>query len=196
MKALLTKKDSFFPSWQERGEVLFRDYGISGIVTFDLSRRAEPGDLVELDLVPDLNKSELQQLVDQFARGSFEAGCLDGVLDPAIAIQLERLARELWHVEWPEHDAPATPSEALIKLVKALPFVVVGPAEAERAQVTRGGLLTSQFDPATLASRQHPWLFACGEALNVDADCGGFNLAWAWKSGMVAGEAAAKWALS
>lgn len=196
VKALLTKKDSFFPSWQERGEVLFRDYGISGIVTFDLSRRAEPGDLVELDLVPDLNKSELQQLVDQFARGSFEPGCLDGVLDPVIAAQLEKLARELWHVEWPEHDAPATPSEALIKLVKALPFVVVGPAEAERAQVTRGGLLTSQFDPASLASRQHPWLFACGEALNVDADCGGFNLAWAWKSGMVAGEAAAKWALS
>ena len=106
------------------------------------------------------------------------------------------LPRELCHVEWPEHDAPATPSEALIKLVKALPFVVVGPAEAERAQVTRGGLLTSQFDPASLASRQHPWLFACGEALDVDADCGGFNLAWAWKSGMVAGEAAAKWALS
>jgi RNA polymerase sigma-70 factor (ECF subfamily) len=53
-----------------------------------------------------------------------------------------------------------------------------------------------QFDPATLAARELPWLYACGEALDVDADCGGYNLGWAWKSGMVAGEAAARWALS
>ena len=196
VKALLTKADSFFPSWQERGEVLFRPYGISGIVTFDLSRRAETGDLVELDLVPDLSKSQLQQLVDQFASGSFEPGCLDGVIDPVIASLLERLARERWHVEWPEHDEPQTDSAALIALCKALPLVVEGPTETEHAQVTRGGLTNAQFDPATLSSREHPWLYACGEALDVDADCGGFNLAWAWKSGMVAGAAAADWALS
>jgi len=73
--------------------VLFRSYGISGIVTFDLSRRAEPGDLVELDLAPDASKSDLQQLVDPFAHGSFVPGCLDGVLDPEIARLLEQLAR-------------------------------------------------------------------------------------------------------
>ena len=50
--ANLTKAGAFFPSWHERGEVLFRSYGISGILTFDLSRRAEAGDLVELDLAP------------------------------------------------------------------------------------------------------------------------------------------------
>ena len=72
-----------------------------------------------------------------------------------------------------------------------LRFVVTGPAEPERAQVTRGGLLTERFDPATLEARELPGLFACGEALNVDGACGGFNLAWAWKSGLVAGRAAA-----
>lgn len=192
----LTKADSFFPSWQERGEILFRNYGISGIVTFDLSRRAEHGDLVEVNLAPDLNESQLRQLVDPFAHGSFESGCLDGVLDPVIAAALEDLARKRWHIEWPERKTPRSDSEALISLVRALPFVVDGPAETEHAQVMRGGLLTSQFDPTTLASHEHPWLFACGEALDVDADCGGFNLSWAWKSGMVAGAAAAKWALS
>jgi predicted flavoprotein YhiN len=195
-QAYLTKRGSFFPTWHERGEVLFRDYGLSGIVTFDLSRRVEAGDLVELDLAPDLTKSQVQQLVDPFASGSFEPGCLDGILDPQVVHVLEGLARQRWHVEWPERKPAETDSAALMALVKSLPLVVTGPAETEHAQVTRGGLCNDQFDPATLAARELPWLYACGEALDVDADCGGYNLGWAWKSGMVAGEAAARWALS
>ena len=72
-----------------------------------------------------------------------------------------------------------------------LRFVVSGPAEPQRAQVTRGGLATEQLNPATLEARGLSGLFACGEALDVDGACGGFNLAWAWKSGLVAGSAAA-----
>ena len=196
VQAYLTKAGSPLPTWHERGEVLFRSYGLSGIVTFDLSRRAKPGDLVELDLVPDFCKGELQQLVDPRGSGNFERGCLDGVLDPTIATTLEQLARRRWRIEWPEREVPTSDAQALIGLVKALPLIVTGPADTEHAQVTRGGLRTDQFDPATLASREYPWLFACGEALDVDADCGGFNLAWAWKSGMVAGRSAAEWALS
>ena len=195
-QASLTKADSFFPSWRERGEVLFRSYGISGILTFDLSRRAESGDLVELDLVPDVSQSDLQRLVDPFASGNFETGCIDGIVDPIIAAELERLARRRWHIKWDEREESTSNSDALIKLLKALPLLVEGPAETEHAQVMRGGLAVDQFDASTLASLEHPWLFACGEALDVDADCGGFNLAWAWKSGMVAGAAAARWALS
>ena len=188
----LTKSDSFFPSWRERGEVLFRSYGLSGIVIFDASRVAEQGDLLELDLVPDVTASDLRQLVDPFAHGSFESGCLDGVLDPQIAALLEQLAGERYHIDWPEHTAPTSDSAALLSLVKALPLLVQGPTDTDHAQVMRGGLATGCFDPTTLAARAHPWLFACGEALDVDADCGGFNLAWAWKSGMVAGAAAAR----
>lgn len=195
-QAYLTKAGSFFPSWHERGEVLFRSYGLSGIVVFDLSRRAETGDLVELDLAPDLNQSQVQQLVDPWGKGSFEAGCLDGILDPVIAQHLEQLAQRRWHIDWPERAKATSDSAAFIALVKRLPLVVTGPTDVGHAQVTRGGLCNDQFDPSTLASREHPWLYACGEALDVDADCGGFNLAWAWKSGMVAGKAAAEWALS
>ena len=196
VQARLCRQGEQTPCWSERGEVLFRNYGISGIVTFDLSRRAEAGDLVELDLVPDVTASDLQRLVDPFGTGSFDTGCLDGILDPLIAAELELLARRRWHVEWPERKPAETDSAALMALVKSLPLVVTGPAETEHAQVTRGGLCNDQFDPATLAARELPWLYACGEALDVDADCGGYNLGWAWKSGMVAGEAAARWALS
>lgn len=194
--AYLTKAGSFFPTWHERGEILFRSYGLSGIVTFDLSRRAETGDLVELDLAPDLNKSQLMQRIAPFTSTSFESGCLDGVLDPQIASLLERLAHERWHLPWPERTSPKTDAEALVLLVKALPFKVTGPTETNHAQVTRGGLVTSQFDAQTLSAHEVPWCFACGEALDIDADCGGFNLSWAWKSGMVAGTSAARHALN
>lgn len=145
------------------GEVLFRSYGLSGIVVFDLSRHARPGDVVSLDLTCGLGRERARELADA-------AGSCAGVLDPVIAGALGQDALD----------------QAL-----DLRFVVQGPAEPERAQVTRGGLLTGQFDPATLEARERPGLFACGEALNVDGACGGFNLAWAWKSGLVAGRAAA-----
>ena len=153
------------PVFAEDGEVLFRPWGLSGIVMFDFSRRALAGDVVRLDLTCGIPAGELASLAP------------DGVLDPRIAVALGAGA-------------------AALSRARALDFVVEGLAETNKAQVSRGGLPTSDFDPATLASRMRPGLYACGEALDVDADCGGFNLAWAWKSGMVAGAAAARGALA
>lgn len=147
----------------EAGEVLFRPYGLSGIVAFDLSRAVRPGDVVALDLTAGLDRARAEQLAR--ASGSC-AGLLDPVIARALGGSLERACD--------------------------LRFIVRGPAETERAQVTRGGLVTSQFTTTTLEARELPGLFACGEALDVDGACGGFNLAWAWKSGMVAGRAAAE----
>ena len=62
----------------------------------------------------------------------------------------------------------------------------------DSAQVTAGGILTSEFDPETLESRLVPGLYACGEVLDVDGDCGGYNLQWAWSSGRLAGEHAGR----
>lgn len=145
------------------GEVLFRSYGLSGIVVFDLSRTARPGDVIALDLTSGMDGARARAL----ARA---AGGLAGLLDPVIASALG-------------DDVEAA---------RDLRFTVRGPAEPERAQVTRGGLLTAQFDQKTLEARDLPGLFACGEALDVDGACGGFNLAWAWKSGLVAGTGAAR----
>ena len=61
--------------------------------------------------------------------------------------------------------------------------------------MTAGGVATAEVDPATLESRLAPGLFFAGEVLDVDGDCGGFNLQWAWSSGHVAGTAAAGRAL-
>ena len=62
----------------------------------------------------------------------------------------------------------------------------------DSAQVTAGGLCTEEFDSVTLESRLCPGLYACGELLDIDGDCGGYNLQWAWSSGYAAGTAAGK----
>lgn len=152
---------------REAGEVLFRPYGLSGIAIFDLSRFALPGDVIALDLTCGMDRDRGRRLV------AAAGGSAKGVLDPLIAAALG-----------------GADGMGVLDMARDLRFVVSGTAEPERAQVTRGGLLVSQFDPATLAARELPGLFACGETLNVDAACGGFNLAWAWKSGLVAGRAA------
>ena len=65
---------------------------------------------------------------------------------------------------------------------------VTGTCGFDQAQVTAGGLRTDEFDPRTLQSRLVPGLYACGEVLDVDGDCGGYNLQWAWSSGHLAGQ--------
>ena len=57
----------------------------------------------------------------------------------------------------------------------------------DSAQVTAGGIVTADFNPETMESRLVPGLYACGEVLDIDGDCGGYNLQWAWSSGMMAG---------
>lgn len=167
---------------RERGEVLFRPYGVSGVVVFDLSRHARAGDELVLDLAPELSQDSLAEVVRRLPD---PAHALDGALDPAVAAAARALAAAR---------GDAGP-EGLARTAKGLRLRVTGRADEAHAQVTRGGLDTRAFVPETLAARDVGGLFACGEALDVDGACGGFNLAWAWLSGRAAGASAARAAL-
>ena len=163
-----------------RGEVLFRDYGVSGIVIFDLSRYAKKGDQILLDLFPDMDYKELCKLLFQRQRlfpGRAEEEFLTGLFHSRIAAALIR-------------QAGGADPKALATLIKGLPLQVQGCGDPKQAQVTRGGAALSEFDPVTLRSCLHPRLFAAGEALDIDGRCGGFNLHWAFASGITAARAA------
>ena len=153
---------------RETGELLFRPYGISGIVSFDLSRNALPGDRVMLDLLPEVDVETARELAAH--------GGTAGLLDDALAAQLGRHGKAAGDV---------------VARAKAIELLVTGAADERRAQVTAGGIDVGALDTSTLECRGVPRAFACGEAVDVDGACGGFNLAWAWKSGIVAGASAA-----
>ena len=75
-------------------------------------------------------------------------------------------------------------------LAKNWRFPVLGTGGWEQAQVTRGGVPLKEVDGLTLESKRCPGLYLTGELLNIDGDCGGFNLHWAWATGFAAGRAA------
>lgn len=173
--------------WHEEGEVLFRPYGLSGIAAFNLSRRVHPGDTIALDLFPRLSERELidrltvrEQLLGPFHM--HDDRWLDGVLDRKLTRVVSERAGDSFSLT------------AWARAAKALTFTYMGTADERSAQVKRGGI---PFDVVSTPSLRidaasAPNAFACGEALDMDADCGGFNLAWAWLSGVRAGEAAAR----
>lgn len=172
--------------WTEDGEVLFRAYGLSGIVAFDLSRRCIPGDTVEIDLFPNYSEHELVALFARRAESfgdpenmaaTWFTGLLDGDLSSHVANIAERTGGHT--------------CASYACTCKHLPFEVLGTTEHASAQVRRGGIPFDAIDIPSMSVEPDiaPALSACGEALDMDADCGGYNLAWAWISGIRAASA-------
>ena len=83
---------------------------------------------------------------------------------------------------------PRVSVEELARLLCAYPLPVTGVRGYDQAQVTQGGIDTKNFSPETLEHKQFRGLYACGEILNVDGDCGGYNLQFAFACGMIAAE--------
>lgn len=183
VRARLTLARNHEELWREDGEVLFRTFGISGVAAFNLSRRVQHGDTILLDVFPDLSKGELLDMLNQRVGllGSFSSRdprWLDGMLAP----QLSRVVCAAFERCHPgSHDVVH-----LVSVLKHFKLLVEGTAEERSAQVTRGGIPIEDVSASSLCvdnSTGAP-LYICGEALDIDADCGGFNLAWAWISGI------------
>ena len=182
---------------REEGEVLFRDYGISGIAAFDVSRHAEPGDRVVFDFIPWIRECELRSCLEQrWDRGVLSHGGAGRwrptLLDITCGMLLPQVARCVLAQANRDPSAPARRDDlgALAGALKRFAVTVRGGGDAKQCQVTRGGLDVRGFSSMTLEASAIPGLYAAGEALDVDAACGGFNLHWAWASGMLAGRVA------
>ena len=180
---------------RESGEVLFRKYGLSGIVIFNVSRHAQPGDVVALDLFPALSENQLvEHLFERarvFAAVSGRAATCEDVLRGMV---LPLVAEALCKVFGLKLEDEATPDaiHRIACLAKRFKVKVQGVGDAKQCQVHRGGFACEGFEAQTLECREYAGLFAAGEMLDVDAPCGGYNLHWAWSSGMLAGIHAAK----
>ena len=163
---------------RETGEILFREFGVSGILALDLSRFALPGDILSLDLLPETQEPELSvRLEEQRVLRAGDRELFTGVFHRRLG---EAILRRTGSAE----------PRALARTVKDYRLTVTGPGDVSNAQVTRGGADVCYFDPVTLESTLYPGLYAVGEALDVDGACGGYNLHWAFASGLAAGRSA------
>lgn len=183
----------------ERGELMFRKYGVSGICVYDLSRFAEPGDVLQISFLPEFDPADqsaveayldkrLQALRQRFGGQLTYEDMLRGLLLPRVYEGLMKRAGTPLGTPFAERDI-----SALAALLTGFELKVAGVGDPDQCQVRRGGLDVSEFDPQTMAAASIPGLFAAGEALDVDGPCGGYNLHWAWASGLRAGESAVDW---
>ncbi len=179
---------------QSRGEVQFTEYGLSGPVIFEISRDVcqAPGSWeCVLDLLPSVSHEDLLDALTQ--RQKTQLTCEDlltGILHNRLGRVLVKAAGLSGNT--PIRDLSREDLEEVCGCVKALSVDLTEPMGMDSAQVTAGGVLTSEFDPKTMESRLVPGLYACGEVLDIDGDCGGYNLQWAWSSGYLAGQQAGK----
>ncbi len=161
------------------GEVLFCDYGLSGPPILQLSRYCNNGDTIKLDLMPEYSIDEVIKLLTlRQALIREEKEFFTGLLNKRVGMEIIKLCGGIYDLN------------KLAKTIKAFSFTVTGNTGFKNAQATSGGIDTKEFKD-NLESKKIPMLFAAGELLNVDGDCGGYNLQWAFSSGIIAGKNAA-----
>ena len=179
---------------ESTGELQLTEQGISGPVVFEISRDVCYGAgewSAKLDFLPKLTEEKVNEIIihrrssdlpmEELLTGILH-NRLGRVLAKAAGVKGKEFARELSNRE----------AEELCRVIKALEIPLTEPRGMDSAQVTAGGVLTAQFDENTMESRIVPGLYACGEVLDIDGDCGGYNLQWAWSSGRMAGLHAGK----
>ena len=176
------------------GELQFTEYGLSGAVMFEVSRDVCQGGgewLCRLDFLPELTEDTLTGMLIRRKEMELPAGelltgilhnRLGRVLTQAAGISPNRPIGEL--TQWELGQAAKTVKSFLVPLTE--------PLGMDSAQVTAGGIVTKEFDEKTMESKIVPGLYACGEVLDIDGDCGGYNLQWAWSSVRLAGMCAGR----
>lgn len=188
----MTLKSSGTVLTQTEGEVQFTDFGVSGPVTFELSRSistCRDEMVLLLDFMRQYSEDEIfTSLLERISRfpAMTAENLLTGMLNTRLGLTVVKFAGLDLKSEL--RDLHEEELRKVAHSLKYFPLPVEGPLGMEHAQVTAGGVLTSEFRADTLESRLAPGVFAAGEVLDIDGDCGGYNLQWAWSSGYLAGK--------
>lgn len=170
------------------GEILFTDYGLSGSAILDISEeiaialeRGSSRDVkITADLFPFMTEKELhEELSDRLSKKCEWNKILIGLLPGRFSPALEKILR-------------TKNCGLIVQTIKEQAFSIVGTKGWEEAEFTAGGIDLSDVRQESLESQLCPGLFFAGEVLNVHGRRGGYNLAWAWASGLTAGMAASK----
>ena len=180
------------------GDLIFTKDGVRGPVVLDFSREITPL-LAKYDEVPitiNLTKGKNQEQILQHIKSEIAKNkhtlltLLETLLPTSIAKEFIKM------VEANEQDSfsklAGSKREALIKMLAQTPLTVVGHDGFKMAMVTRGGISLKEIGPNTLQSKLIKGLYFCGEVVNLDGPCGGYNLQWAFSSGYLAGKSSTK----
>ncbi|MFX4261882.1 NAD(P)/FAD-dependent oxidoreductase [Pelotomaculum propionicicum] len=181
------------------GEILFTEYGASGPPVLALSRKAgeclQKGETawLKLVLINTCGRGELERYLIKRFNDSPEkelvfsfVGYINKRLVPVILKEAG-----IADIRKPAGQVSSAERGKILRILQDWRFQIKGTTSWPAAQVTAGGVDVREINGDTMESKIMPKLYFAGEVIDIDGDCGGYNLQWAWSSGFVAGECAA-----
>jgi len=180
---------------QAKGDLIFAKNAIRGPVVLDFSREITPL-LSQFDEVPILanftkgmNEEDLQQHIKNTLSKNPHRdtlALLSTLLPHSVSLALCDIAKADSSLGW--NKLTGQTREQLIKLLAWTPLTINGHDGFKMAMITRGGISLKEIDPNTMQSKKCKGLYFCGEVMNIDGPCGGYNLQWSFSSGFLAGK--------
>ena len=191
----------------DQGQIQWTDYGVSGVVVFQISRYAvkalsasgkeKKRVLLTIDFMPGYEDKDLKELIRSLSDGQALASCgrpLTKAMESLFHSKLIPVILREAGIDGDEEKADSLTDKKWTKLLDAIrrfPLRISGYKGYDKAQVTQGGVPLAELDSG-LQSLRRTGIYFAGEVIDVDGICGGYNLQWAWSSGAAAGRAAAE----
>lgn len=176
------------------GDLIFTRSGIRGPVVLDFSREITPllqryGSVpLRINVVQGKSETQLHEQMKQQLQTNPHQSTLE-LLQPLLPQSLSRELCQLAEMDpalsWSRQKG--CQRDALVRLMVKMPLTVVGHDGFAMAMITRGGIALKEIEPKTMQSRRIRNLYFCGEVVDLDGPCGGYNLQWSFASGWVAG---------
>lgn len=179
--------------YKQYGELQLTNYGVSGVPIFQLSRYATKAFLekkkvtLEINFLPHYSKEALELFFKNAKENvpyKTVLEVLEGVLNKKLASVLVKKVGDANLKNLKITKLSKNQQEALIKQTRSFQTNLVGSNDFEQAQVTAGGVYTNEVKETTLESKRQKNLYFVGEILDIDGTCGGYNLQWAWSTGI------------
>ena len=175
----------------QKGEVQFNEKNVSGICVFNLSGYVDAPTEITIDFMPEYSEKEIVSLLKLKQKSSLEtAEICDGLILRKLAFVLIKKAG--FKPSQKASELSENNIELLAKQIKEFKVKVKAPTDFSSAQVCTGGVGKEQINPTSLEINNNKGIFLCGEILDVDAPCGGYNLQWAISSALNATKHALK----
>lgn len=182
---------------KEEGEILLTDYGISGICVFNISGYAaklldkKKNVTVKINFVPWYKENNFLNWMEErntLVKSRKIDELLEGFLNYKLVYVILKVSGIDKNNTW--NNLSNHEKETIVKNIQAFSLKITGTNSFDKAQVCSGGVDTSEINPTTMESLKVKGVYFAGELIDVDGDCGGYNLSFAWQSGMIAGKSA------
>lgn len=180
---------------QAKGDLIFTNSGIRGPVVLDFAREVTPllKKYGEVPLLLNLTKGKNEEQIREHFKKELSHKSIETVIELLKTLLPEALSIEICHLAEVNPDTKYKKLEGikrdkLISLLAWTPLTVNGHDGFRQAMITRGGISLKEINPKTMQSKIIDGLYFCGEVMNLDGPCGGYNLQWSFASGYLAGK--------